>query len=160
MNERSFKYKQKIWLGPVAIVLFGYGANFFLERAQNPTGGLTINRIIELSPEAAGYFHWFGCGFSVLMVFGGFLTLLNSLRRTQYVVLGLDSIKAPRHTFSSTIVEIPFRSITAMKLQQVQKQLFLHIEHANGKLSLLQSSLPSKADFDEICQYLAERVRR
>jgi hypothetical protein len=160
MADTSFRYKQKIWLGPVTMIFFGFIANFFLKRAQNSTEGLTINNMIELSPDGAAYFHWAAFGFSALLVVLGMLVSILSLRRTSYVVLGADSIKAPKSALNSTIVEIPFSSITALKLQNVQKQIFLHIEHTGGKLVLVQSLLPSKADFDEICQYLAARKGR
>jgi hypothetical protein len=55
-------------------------------------------------------------------------------------------------------VEIPFKNISSIQLQEIQRQRFLHINHPGGKLSIAQAMLPSKAEFDELCSTIAFHV--
>jgi hypothetical protein len=158
MNTLSYEYKTKWWVGPAVILFFGSAAFFFMEKATHSYRGLVISRIIELSPRSAGYFYWLLFAFSMGLVVLGFLALAMSFRSARHVRLDEGMMIAPRNGLSNAEIAVPYKDITGLKIQEIQRQRFLHIEHRAGKLTLVQSQLPSRADFDEICSVLASRI--
>jgi len=160
MSFRQYSYKQKKWVGPACAIFFGACAWTFLEKAREQPRGLIINHMIELSPSSAQVFHWTLFGFSMLFVVTGIAAFVLSFGKEKYITITAHSIRAPKNGFSDIEIEVPFADIKSMQLQEIQKQRFLHITHANGKLSIVQSLLPSKAAFEEICALITAKVQK
>lgn len=160
LNQKIYRYKQKWWLGPACAILFGLCAWMFWIKAHEPPRGLMIKHMIELSPGEAQVFHWALFAVSMLLVALGVLVFLTSFKSERYITISATSIRAPKSGISSLEVDVPFDSIKSLQLQEVQRQRFLHINHAGGKLSIVQSMLSSKAEFEEICALVSARVPR
>lgn len=159
MQAKVYPYKQKRWLGPLVIAFFGAAAYVLYQQAQSGRHGLVIQRFIELSPQEATYFHWALFGAAVLFVVLGVWVLLLSFARPRHVALAPEALVAPRSAASRKYVQIPYDCIETLHVQEVHGQRFLHVHHLGGRLSLVQSLLPSKDAFDELCRMLAVRVR-
>lgn len=160
VNRKTYPYKQKWWLGPACVVLFGLCAWMFWFKAHQPPRGLIINHMIELSPGGAQIFHWSLFAVSMLLVAMSVLVFIMSFKSERHITISATSIRAPKSGISNLEVDVPFGSIKSLQLQEVQRQRFLHIHHAGGKLSIVQSMLSSKAEFEEICALLSAKVPR
>lgn len=160
MQEQVYPYKQKLWLGPVVMAFFGLAAYFFWQKLQASQRGLLINDVIELSPHEALYFYWALFGVSIAFVGMGLCVTLLAFRGPRQVMLSPTALLAPQGAVSARYIEIPYSLIETLRVQEIHGQRFLHISHAGGKLSLVQSLLPSRQVFDELCTALAVRVRR
>jgi hypothetical protein len=159
VQEQVYPYKQKRWFAPLVIVFFAAAAYVLYQAGESGQSGLLIGRFIELSPQEATYFHWALFAASLLFVLIGCYVLLLSLRKPRQVRLAPEVLVAPKGAASRRYVHIPYENIETLHVQQVHGQRFLHIHHLGGKLLLVQSLLPSKEAFDELCRSLAERVR-
>lgn len=159
-DSKTYRYKQKWWIGPACIILFGLCSWMFWHKTHEPPRGLIINHMIELSPSSAQIFHWALFVVSLCLVALGLVVFLNSFKSARQITISATSIRAPKSGISNLEVDIPFDSIKSLQLQEVQRQRFLHIQHAGGKLSIVQSMLSSKAEFEEICARLSAQVTR
>jgi hypothetical protein len=159
MDMRSYKYKAKIWFGPLVILFFGACAIYAQHLALHSNRGVIINHLITLSPSQTAYFHWVLFVVSATFVVMGFVVFLAAFKPARLVTLDSTKIIAPKNGFSSKMIEVPYKSILSLTVQEIQRQKFLHIKYSSGKLTLVQSLLPSKSDFDEIYKLLAANTR-
>ena len=124
-------------------------------------GGLIIGHpapIIELSPRGAAIFFWvlaafFGCFF----VFVGSLAV-HRLMRSQRIAFTRTALLVPRSRWSADELAVPFGSITKIELHQIRHFRDLHVCHSGGLVTIRSYLLPSRVAFDEIHQFLRERM--
>lgn len=155
MTLKKYPYRQKKWVGPACALFFGATAWVFWLKTQNTERGLIINRVIELSPGEAQVFYWVLLVASLIfVVLGGFI-FAASFKQVRYITLTDEAVILPKNGFSKEDMQIPFLSIQALQVQEVQGQVFLNITHSGGKVSIVQSMLTSKADFSELSKAIS-----
>ncbi|MBI3561819.1 MAG: hypothetical protein HY080_08895 [Gammaproteobacteria bacterium] len=158
MNEVKFPYKPNVVimiLSTVTMASIALGLGYI---AKTNDRGLILNRVIEFSVEGATIFY--GClavACGVLAIFGVIATIIG-LTTKKEILLTRSSISAPKSAISKKILTIPFKDVTKINIQTVQKQKFLHIIHARGKLTIPQNMLPSKKLFEELTTLIASRI--
>ena len=64
----------------------------------------------------------------------------------------------PRSRWSADELAVPFGSISKIELYQIRHFRDLHVCHSGGLVTIRSYLLPSRAAFDEIHQFLRERV--
>lgn len=96
VNRRTYPYKQKWWLGPACVVLFGLCAWMFWFKAHQPPRGLIINHLIELSPGGAQVLHWSLFAVSMLLAAMGVLVFIMSFKSERHITISATSIRAPK----------------------------------------------------------------
>ena len=141
-----------------ASALFGAGALFMGHEAMVNDRGLIINGLIHLGPDGATIFYWCiaaVCGAFVAVGVPAFIVGLMSSHR---VTLTATDISAPRFGFSRTPTLVKLNDVQHVNVQVVQKQRFLNIHHASGKLTINESYLPSRAVFEELCAAIVNRA--
>jgi len=75
-------------------------------------------------------------------------------------VIGETGISAPKSALSNKIIDIPYNEVTNILDQKVQKQVFLAIHGKASKVTIAQSALASKEQFQEMRSNLIERVEQ
>jgi len=120
--------------------------------------GLIINGLIHLEPSGATIFYWCMAALSAVFVVVAVPAFFVGLLSSQHVILTSTEISAPKFGFSGKATVVKLSDIKSLSVQEIQKERFLNIQHANGNLSINASFLPDKAAFEELCSTLAERV--
>lgn len=158
-TEKTFPYRVKVLPLVGGAALLGSFAFYCLWCAQNNHRGLIINHIITLSPQSATYFFW--ALFLVCLAMSGvvFLVVFFALTREQNVILGPTALVALKNVITMAYVQVPYGDIQSIKIMTMNKHRFVAITHRKGKLNIIESMLPSKLAFEEICRLLVERAR-
>jgi hypothetical protein len=155
MTLKRYPYRQKKWVGPACALFFGATAWVFWLKTRNTERGLVINRVIELSPGEAQFLYWVLLVISLTFVLLGGFIFAASFKQMRYITLTEEAICLPKNGFSKEDVHIPFSSIQALQLQEIQGQVFLNITHSGAKVSIVQSMLTSKAEFSELSKAIS-----
>ena len=159
MKTVSHPYRPKPWMMALGCIFFGAIAVFMAREAMFNDRGLVLNGLLHLGTTGATIFYGSVAAVSAVFVaiaIPGFIVGLTSPHR---VTVTDTEVSAPRFGFSRKVTTVRFADIRDMSLQQVQRQRFLVIVHAGGKLSLIETFLPNREAFDEICLALSDRVR-
>ncbi|MFH2044255.1 MAG: hypothetical protein ABIK92_03800 [Pseudomonadota bacterium] len=158
MEERAYSYRQKVWLGPLGIVLFGASTYYFIKKAQVNHDGLVMRRIIELSAQSATYFYWAVFLLSLILAILSLFAIYMFFKGPRQIVLSYSDLVAPKGFMSSSCINIPYKEIRSIQVQEVNQQKLLHVAHNRGKLIIAQTMFASKAAFEEFCLLLSSRV--
>ena len=155
----SYPYKAKPTVMLLAIAFFGFGAFILGDTALTNTRGLTINGVLNLGEAGASTVYWILTLASVLFVLAGLYVLLRS-RNAKEITLTDTFMTAPVSGVRDSLVTLDYQDILGLSQQEVQGQVFLHVHHGGGKLSIPRSMLPNKRAFEELSAHLAERVSK
>lgn len=152
MIEHPYKPR----LGPVLLGLLFFAAcgGFMAHEALHNDRGLIVNGIFLMGVEGATKFYWTIAATSAVFVLIALMMLLAGLTGTGALRLTATELSAPRSAFSRASTVVRRGDIQAVEVVTVQKQTFLHVHHAGGTLTILQSCLPSDAAFREVCSAL------
>jgi hypothetical protein len=142
----------------LASAFFGAIAFFMGREATLNDRGLVINGLIHLGPSGATIFYWCIAAIGAAFVAIGVPALLVGLFSSRRITLTATEISAPKFGFSRAATVVKLANIQHMRVQVVQKQRFLNLLHTNGKLTINESFLPSRAAFEELCAAIASRV--
>ena len=146
----NYPYKPKAWAMALACLFFGAIAFFMAREAISNDRGLILNSIIHFSIRGATIFYWCVSVVASLFVAVGVPAFFVSLFSSHRLVLTETTVSAPMFGFSRKPTVVPLSSITGLDVQIVQRQRMLNIRHNAGKLTIMQSWLPSAAAFDEL----------
>lgn len=155
--EREYEYKPKwtsIFLG---IGFFGAGAAVCVF-AANDNRGLIINRAIHLSADQAKIFWWVICGICLCFVLLAGAMIFQRLRLKQRIKLSSSALIIPKSRWSEGEQVIEYNRITGLSNVKEHGQNFLHVFHPDGKSSVWASMMPSKADYNDLCELLTKKV--
>jgi hypothetical protein len=158
MNEVRIPYKPNKIIFILAIAFFGVCAGIMGNVAVTNDRGLILNRIFQFSPKGATIFYWVIAGVALAFVLVGLLSLARSIVSTREIVITETSVTSPKSGFSKLDVTVNFSDITNVSLQTIQKTKILNIEYRGGKLSIPNSMLPNKKEFEELISQLQTRV--
>lgn len=136
----------------ISLIFMGAFTYFFWVKMKDPSYSLVIHHIIKLSPSNTQIFNFFGFLLLFCMTIAGFFVIL--FRKERHLIITTNSIRLVKNGLSSIETEIPFSTIKSLQLHKIYTQRFLSIVHTNGKLTIVQSALPSKQAFEEICRIL------
>jgi hypothetical protein len=157
--EREYDYKPK-WTHIVFCALFfGLGAVVLGVKAASNDRGLIINGMIELGPDGATMFYWILCMCGVGFVAISAFLAYHRLTLHQRLTLGPAAVIFPESRWSADEKVIAYRDISALSTDRIHGQQFLYITHLRGTYTIMASMLPSKAAFDEVCEFLEDKVR-
>jgi hypothetical protein len=154
---KDYRYRPKPWAMILAGLFFAVCAYFLAQNANSNERSMIINHLIELTKNEATIFLWVLTFVSILFVVGAGYGVVTAFFNEKYISTDSNSICIPK-SFKNAVTRIPFTSIHQLTIQEVSSQVFLHIEHENGKASIIKSHLPSNADFEEIIEFLSQKV--
>ncbi|AEG92493.1 hypothetical protein [Ramlibacter tataouinensis] len=158
MQTLKHPYRPKPWTMALASAFFGAIAFFMGREAMLNDRGLVINRLIHLGPDGATLFYWCIAATGAAFVAVGVPAFIMGLVSSHHVTVTATEISAPRFGFSRAATVVKLADVRHVTLQAVQKQRFLNVIHANGKLTITESFLPNRAAFEELCSAIASRV--
>jgi hypothetical protein len=155
---------EKVYVCPPRRAMFvvgavlAFAAGLFLS-AQAATGRwvLTIDGI-RLSPAASQAVQ-FGLGFFGLAVGAmsvGWL-VLRSIAPMR-LVLGPDALAVPGHLWAIENTVVPYRDVTAVRLDRTSGMTVLRVTHRGGRLRVRRPDFASADDFDAFRAELDRRV--
>jgi hypothetical protein len=160
METLRYAYKPKLLTFALCGLFFAGCGVVIGKVALENDRGLILNRILRLGPDSATIFYWVLAAACVAFVVVALLGIARSFGTVREVVLDSAAISAPKNPLSQVVVvTLPFTAITDLQVTQVHRQKFLVIRHADGKLNINQSMLPTHDDFDELVEALDARVR-
>lgn len=148
MNEIRYPYKPKVAIA-VLVTLFFAGCGSALGfRAAGNDRGLIFYDVLELDPGNATIFFWCLAAASALMAAVGIAMFISGITSKMEIVLGEKEVTIPKGGLTPKTVTIPYQDITEMQMVKFHRQVILSITHRHGKVSVAQSLMPSKADFE------------
>lgn len=157
---KKYEYKFPSAIGYITFIMFGLMAWSSLSKAPHYSATIHIKHLIRFSPETS-YYIWWGMSFFFLAcaLFGLYIIIQSFQLKQRFIMINENQISLPKRPISNTILNIPFRSINKIKFYQTSgiKQVVLFTEH-EGKVIFTNKNLKSKADFDEICAILQEKI--
>lgn len=154
----SYPYKPKPWLMLLVMAFFSACAAMLGHRAITNDRGLILNGILSMGDQGATVFYTILALLSIGFVVIGALGVWSGLRSTRSAQLTQDAVSCPKSGFSKTIITVPYGDITALETSEVQKQVFLHVHHSGGKLTIARQMFPSNDQFETFATQLADRV--
>lgn len=157
MEEIKFYYKTSTFKNLLGVFLFGAMTATLVHKAITNDRGLTINHIIELSPNSAAFFYWAGAIILSSVTLFGLWGIFAGKSLKKEIILTDHEISAPKSVISKKIVTIKYSDITGLNIQTVQKSKFLNIIHNGGKLTIPNSQL-SNDDFKKILEIITSKV--
>ncbi len=155
--EYTYKARFGVMLGGIAF--FGACAAYMAHTAMTNDRGLIIrNLFLEFSPAGATAFYWCVGAVSAAFVLVAVAALISGLTNPMSIQLTSAELAAPKHGFAKKRTSIPLESIQSINVQTVHKQRFINIYHAGGKLSIVQSLMPSAMAFEELHRALLAKL--
>lgn len=154
---KQYSYTTKK-LGMFISLIFMSAFTYFLwVKMKESSHSLVIYHIIKLSPSNTQIFNFFAFILFFCVTIAGFFVVF--FRKERHLIITTDSIRLVKNGLNSIETEIPFSTIKSLQLHKIYTQRFLSIVHTNGKLTIVQSALPSKQAFEEICRILMIKTR-
>ncbi|MDO5625820.1 MAG: hypothetical protein Q4G71_14155 [Pseudomonadota bacterium] len=158
--DRHYPYRP----GWAAVILgmgfFALTAAVLGYAAASNARGLTIQRVVVLSPADAtllyGLLAACSTGFVLLAAFMAYQRMAG---RQQRLVLGVDALTVPASRWSADERLIAYGDVLSLSESAASGQRLLHIHHRGGKHIIAAAMLPSRAAYEEICEWLVARVR-
>ena len=158
MEIAEYPYKPKPF-SAILIILFCGGLSAFIgNQAITNDRGLILNRIIEFSINGATILYWVLTSIFIIGCLLGVLMLIKSFSSSRLVSLTEKSIISPKSGFNNKNIVIPYKDITNLSFQKVQRQIFLLIHYSGKKISIPQSVLPNEAAFRDLCSKLSKNI--
>jgi hypothetical protein len=138
----------------LGLAFFGGSAAMWTHAAIGNDRGLIIQGLIHLETAGATKFYWGMAAVSAVFVLGFLAMLASRLTSNARVTVTATELSAPRSAFARTSSVVRRADIQGLSVATVRKQRFLDVHHSGGKLTLLESCLPSDAAFNEVCEAL------
>lgn len=158
MSEVRFPYKPKVILFILVVLFFSACTAVLGNIATTNDRGLILNKILEFSTGGATIFYWILTACAAVFVVLAIVGLISGLITKKEIVLTESTISAPKSGISKKVVTLQYSEISEVSMQTVQNQKFLNILHQDGKLSIPQSMLPNKNDFEKLVNLVASKV--
>ncbi|MBS1852438.1 MAG: hypothetical protein JST79_16145 [Acidobacteria bacterium] len=155
MEALTYPYKPKAWNMVLVIVFFG--ACFLVGWHVSGSNHEQVVLGWRLSPEQARVVFSAAAGASFLFVIGGALGLRAALSDWGRLTLNAQELSLPKYPFLRVLTTVPLRDIQRLELQEVKRKRFLHIYHANGRITVTEALLPSRKAFDKVRAALEQR---
>ncbi len=86
--------------------------------------------------------------------------MLEELSPKKEIVVTGKYLNAPKGVFSKKIITVQHTDVIDIHVLRMQSQLLLGITHTEGKLSILETMLPSKELFEELIVVLENRTAK
>jgi hypothetical protein len=158
-EERIYPYRTAPWRGPVSIVVGILLSIYFWNLAKYVHGPILFLGAIHLSFTEARYLYWVMCALSGWIIFHlGILRTYISIKNDRSIRLAGDAIEVPKGVIKTLYARIPYTTIKGIRVVSLKGQRFLHIDHSQGRESIVGSMLLSRTAFDEICTFVAAKV--
>ena len=154
----SFPYKPKPWLMGLVVLFFGACAAVLFQVALTNTQGRRLLRVVEFGPQGARYFYGVLTVLSALFVLAGCVGLWRGLTSQNMLHLTSEAVICPKSGLNARLVTVPLHSITELERQSVQNQVFLHIHHSGGKLSVARQMFSKDEAFETFVDALTDHL--
>lgn len=141
----------------LASLFFGAAAVIMGHIASDNARGLVINGIIHLGPEGATILMWSIAAMGAVFVAFSVPLMVVGLVSKRRLTLSATELSVPKYGFSRSYTVLRLADIRHMSTHAVNRQRFLRLVHAHGKLTITASLLPSLAVFEELCTEIARR---
>lgn len=157
METLSFDYRPRIGSGLV-ILLFGaiFGAGMIWMAIGNDKG-LDILGVVLPVAVATAFYVIMGIFFALGIPIGVKM-IRDSFGEPAQVVLSDTAISAPVSQLNKKTRVIPYRDITGLRVQTIQRNTFLVIRSNQKTLSIPKLAVSKRGDFDTLCKALEKRV--
>ncbi|MBV7314478.1 hypothetical protein [Shewanella sp. NIFS-20-20] len=157
-QDICFPYKPKIWLGLVIMPIGIFLSYLLALSAYQRDRGLILFDLIHLSPAQASIFLWCLGVISLLFALLGGVIFMASLARKRVLVLSAQGLQSPKSGISRKIITLDWQQIEAISSQTVGSQVFFHLHHGDGKLTLVSSLFANQAAFEHAITLVLERL--
>lgn len=157
--EREYRYRISLSLLYTATPFLGLMSALAIYFAFTNSDPVYLQGVLEfpavLANIAAGAA---GILFAILFV-GSLVFVVEAFTHRQRIALTATELLVPKGFWSSAEQSIPYRDIIELTTRsEPDGTQTLMVRHPQGKYPISESLLPSKSDFQELCQTLAERV--
>ena len=159
-SEREYPYRASWRVIILGAIFFGACAVVLGYEAADNRRGLILDGLPLTAGQATDFYAVLAAlsaGFVTITLVLGFRRMSGAPGR---IVLGRSAMIAPNPRWRPGEQAIAYASITGLSLTTTGRQVFLTIDHEGGRFQLARSMLPSRAAFDEIRTFLAQRARR
>lgn len=148
--EKEYEYKPSWMLILCCSGFFGLCATVFIYLAVTNVEGVVINGLIHLGPFGATIFYWILATASLAFVGAGAWMAYDNLLNKRRIAITANSLLMPAGRWSSEECELPFESITGLKLASISNQQSFSIYIGEKYYVVNKMLLPCQEDFDEI----------
>lgn len=157
MDTLTFPYKPKAWSMVLVIVFFG--ACFLVGWHVSGTNSEQVVLGWRLSPEQARVVLSAVAGASLLFVIAGIFGLRAAFSHEGRLTLTSQELSLPKYPVLRTMTTVPLRDILRLEMHEVKRKRFLHVYHANGKITVTEALLPNREAFEQVRETLAQSVK-
>ncbi|MBT2129749.1 hypothetical protein [Aliiroseovarius lamellibrachiae] len=154
----AFSYKPKPWLMGLVVLFFGACAAVLFQATLTNTQGVRLMRVIEFGPQGASYFYGVLTVLSALFVLAGCVGFWRGLTSKNVLELTSEAVICPKSGLNARLVTVPLDSITGLERTSVQNQVFLHIHHSGGKLSVARQMFSKDEAFETFVDALTDHL--
>ncbi|WP_196893700.1 hypothetical protein [Aureivirga marina] len=159
MEEKRYKYGVNIRKGISSFLFFGFFSFIFFYLAWTNEKELSILGYFTFSKNGATYFYY--TLFSLCFVFVGFA--IFAVYKTKFtnreVILTENYINAPKNEFSNKTITIEFKNITKFIVEENNDIRSFKIKTDSQKLQIIETLISTKKGFEEIAEFVHERVK-
>ncbi len=152
----SYPYKPKPWLMGVVAVFFALCAVALFHSALTNTQGLRALGGITFGPQGASGVYGVLAVFSVLFVIAGLAGLRRGLRSGDMLTLTSTAVICPKPGLRPRLITVPLTTITQLQRGASHGQVFLHIHHTGGKLSIARQLFANDDAFEGFAQAITD----
>lgn len=151
-------YRPKSWIMLLSALFFALCCAVLVSQALNAEHRLSLFRLITLDPGQARIFYAIMAAVAAVLTTMGLAGLWRAFQSPNWVEITDSAIRAPRNGFSRTPTELALSDITDLERVSISGQEFLHIHHANGKLTLNRAMMDTKSTFETCISELVSRM--
>jgi len=144
----------------LAIGFFVACAAVFVRAAATNDRGLIIEGLITLSTPRATIAYWCMAAVSMVFVAAGAAGLMSNRRGPRVVRLTATELQAPKSAFARQPTVVRLDDVRGVALREIHRQRMLTVAHSGGSLTITQSMLPGRAEFDALSEALHSRLQR
>ena len=157
METLNFDYRPRMRSG-VLLMLFGiiFGAGMLWMAVENDKGLDVFGFVLPVA--VATVFYVVMGVFFALGVPIGLRLIRDSRGEPAQVILAAATITAPTSPLIKKTRVIPYRDITGVRIQKIQRNTFLLISSDQKTLSIPKMAVSRPGDFDRLHQAIEKRV--
>lgn len=157
--QKKYEYGGSWKITIFAIVFFSACTVSLFMDAQENNRGAIINHLIELDTSETSIFLYILSGLTFLFVVIGIIMVIAKLRgQKNFIELNSDNISIITSSRFKPGAVIPYESIIDVYEVKISGQVFLYIKTDKKKYSIGRFLMPSKNDYEELHQFLLNKV--
>ena len=157
METLSFDYQARMRTGIFILLFSVIFAPGMLWMAIENDRGLHILGIVLNAAIATAFYVVMGIFFALGIPIG-LKIIRDSLGEPAQVILSDTTITAPVSQLNNKTRVIPYRDITGVRVQKIQRNTFLVIRSNQKTLSIPKLAVSKRGDFDRLTAALEKRV--